>query len=414
MPTTRRRHFGSVRKLPSGRYQVRYWQEGESHTAPVTFRAKADALAWLSATEADLLRGEWVKPRAGKVTLDEYAEEWLGRQSHLRPRTVELYRHLLDHYLLPDLGKRALSELKVGTISAWHDQVLAQAPGTAPKAYRLLAQVMSAAVKEERVQRSPCTLKGASSEARTERPVPTVAEVEALAAVVDGRYRAMVLLAAWCSLRFGELAALRRGRVDLAQAEVDVTETVVELSTGECFAGPPKTAAGRRRVAVPPHLLPTLREHLDQVAGGSAALLFPSPLGGYLRRNNFRQRVWGPALSETGFGYRFHDLRHAGLTWAAESGATVAELMHRAGHASSAAAMLYQHASRYRDQALARALSALSEDRTGERNAMVARLPLDTATAEFDGKPLPGNSSQGVSRASDRVAGDPLNRPDLR
>lgn len=108
VPTTRRRHFGSVRKLPSGRYRARYWHAGVSHAAPETFGAKAEALAWLSTTETDLLRGSWVAPNAGMVKLGAYAKEWLEAHRHLRPRTVERYGYLLDCHVLPFLGQTPL------------------------------------------------------------------------------------------------------------------------------------------------------------------------------------------------------------------------------------------------------------------------------------------------------------------
>ena len=94
MPT-RRRHFGNVRKLPSGRWQASYWHEGLRHVAADTFPAKSDALAFLSTKETDILRGQWVAPAAGKVSFGEFVDKWAEQQSHLRPRTVELYRYLL-------------------------------------------------------------------------------------------------------------------------------------------------------------------------------------------------------------------------------------------------------------------------------------------------------------------------------
>jgi len=360
VPTTRRRHFGSVRKLPSGRYQVRYLHAGMSHTAPDTFKTRADALAWLSTTEADLLRGSWVDPGAGKVTFVTYATDWLERQHHLRPRTVELYRYLLDRHLVLTFGDRALADISATQVTAWHRAIVADLPATSPKAYRLLSQLMRAAVKDECIVRNPCSVKGAASEDRKDQTIPTVAEVQALADAVPRQYKAMVLLAAWCSLRFGELAALRRDRIDMLHCEIRVTETVTELTGGDRFAGAPKTAAGRRSVAIPPHLIGVVEEHLRTVAPVQDALVFSAPEGGYLQRHNFRHRVWLPALQTTGLGFRFHDLRHSGLTWAAASGATIAELMHRGGHATSATAMRYQHATKDRDRAIALALSSLA------------------------------------------------------
>jgi integrase len=359
MPT-RRRHFGNVRKLPSGRWQASYWHEGLRHVAADTFPAKSDALAFLSTKETDILRGQWVAPAAGKVSFSEFVDKWAEQQGHLRPRTVELYRYLLGSHIRPTFDGYQLSAITGSQVVAWHRALALKLPATAPKAYRLLATIMRSAVRDGCIGRSPVEVKGASKELAHEQPVATVAEVDALAAAVPAPYRAMVLMAAWCGLRFGELAALRRDRIDLLHGKVRVAETVTELASGERFAGPPKTSAGRRTVAIPPNVVPVLEAHMTTVGPGADALLFPAPQGGYLSRIHFRQRVWLPALKATGLTFRFHDLRHSALTWAAASGATIAELMHRAGHTTPDAALRYQHATEDRDEAVARAMASLA------------------------------------------------------
>ena len=90
------------------------------------------------------------------------------------------------------------------------------------KAYRLLKAIMNTAVDDGRIRRNPCRIKGASQETSPERPVLTVAQVYALAEAIDRRYRALVLLAAFGSLRWGELAALRRSDIDLTNRTIRV------------------------------------------------------------------------------------------------------------------------------------------------------------------------------------------------
>jgi integrase len=227
-------------------------------------KAKADALAWLSTVEADLLRATFAPQPDGKLIYAEYAEAWLDTQHHRRPRTAELYSYLLRCHLLPPFKGRPIAGISASDVVSWHRNLLGRLPGTAPKAYRLLAQIMKAAAQDEAIVRSPVAVKGAAKE-KHERAVATVAEVGALSEAVPERHKAMVLLAAWCALRFGELAALRRDRIDLLHGEIRVAETLTELATGERFAGPPKTAGGRRTVAVPPHLLPVVEDHLRAV-----------------------------------------------------------------------------------------------------------------------------------------------------
>ena len=117
----RRRTFGNVRKLPSGRYQARFLDEsGYRHEAPLTFATVADANRWLASTEAQIARGAWVDPRAGAITLADYANGWLESRPGLRPRTVELYRSLLDNHLLPALGGHQLGKLTAPVVRRWY------------------------------------------------------------------------------------------------------------------------------------------------------------------------------------------------------------------------------------------------------------------------------------------------------
>jgi integrase len=221
----------------------------------------------------------------------------------------------------------------------------------------LLRQIMAAAVADGYLVKWPVVIKGASREHVEEHAIPTPAEVYALAEVVDPRHRAMIWLAGACGLRFGELAALRRDRVDMLHKEVRVAETITEVVGGERFAGPPKTESGRRTVAIPSSIVPIVSGHLEMIGPQADTLLFPAPEGGYLQRHNFRQRAWVPALTATGLSYRSHDLRHSAMTLAAASGATVADLMARAGDSSPRAALIYQHASRERDHAIAEVMA---------------------------------------------------------
>src|ERR1039458_513610 len=137
-----------------------------------------------------------------------------------------------------------------------------------------------------------------------------------------------------------------------------------ELKSGELQVGPPKTDAGRRVVSLPPHVLPELERHLQAfVRAEESSLVFTSPDAGLMRRSNFNRRVWQPACKAMGLrDFHFHDLRHTGNTFAASTGASTKELMARMGHSSPRAALIYQHATRDRDRALADALSKLAED----------------------------------------------------
>jgi integrase len=173
---------------------------------------------------------------------------------------------------------------------------------------------MNTAVDDGLVKRNPCRIKGAGSEDSPERPVLSVAQVYALADAVGLRYRALILLAAFSSLRCSELAALRPEDIDLDGCTVRVTRQL------------------------------NLRQHLRAVPAG--ALAFTSPAGAALSNTNFRRRVWGPAVAAVGLeGVHIHDLRHTGNQFTANAGANTRELMVRMGHDSERAALIYLHSS---------------------------------------------------------------------
>ena len=139
----------------------------------------------------------------------------------------------------------------------------------------------------------------------------------------------------------------------------------VERSTGELLLGPPKSKAGRRIVGIPAAIIPDLTAHLAiYVRDESGALMFPGAKGGPIRRGNFnKMSAWPQAVASLGMpGLHFHDLRHAGNQFAANSGAALRDLMARMGHDSERAAMIYQHVARGADQAITRAIDTHVED----------------------------------------------------
>jgi len=244
---------------------------------------------------------------------------------------------------------------------------------------------------------NPAKTRGAGNVERAHKVKPaTLEQLEVIAQATPERRKLMILLAAWCALRFGELAELRRSDVDTKAGIIRVRRGVVRVREETEDGGhryvrkvkTPKSAAGSRDVAIPPHLLPLVRSHLlEHAAPGKNGLLFPGRIEydgdgnviqvGHLSPSAFygHEAVLGPdgSIRRRGDGYyearrqagrtglRFHDLRHTGAVLAAQTGATLAELMNRLGHSTPGAAMRYQHAAAERDQEIARKLSQMVE-----------------------------------------------------
>jgi len=365
-----KRHFGSIRKRASGRYQARYTgPDGKTYSAPDTFERKTDAATWLSVKETEITRGDWINPDAGRIAFKDYARQWLADRV-LKTRTRELYAGLLRNHLLPTFGPLRLERLNEAAVRRWRKERLDAGPHadrpfgpvTVAKAYRLLHAILATAADDMVIRRNPCRIEGAGQEDSEERPVIPLPIVFEIAAKMPARYRALVLLATFAQMRLGELAGLTRDSLDLDTCQVRITGALVQPDKGSLRMEPPKSRAGRRSLTFPAEIRPDLQEHLDRYAEpGTRGLVFVGPKGGKLRRQNLRP-IWLTACAAAGMpGAHFHDLRHTGGTNAAYTGATTKELMTRLGHSSPRAALIYQHATRERDKAIADALGKLAD-----------------------------------------------------
>lgn len=379
MAQGRRRQLGGVDRLPSGRWRMRLHDPGTGRRVSLgSFKTKAEAERAFATAVADQQKGAWVAPEKGRVTLDDYAWQWLdtrltARGERLRPKTRELYEGFLRLHVLPALGPLPLGRLTTAGIRSWHAGLLADGPGASSvaKCYRLLRTILNTAVEDGLIVVNPCSIKGAGVEPADERPLPTLAQVYELAATVQPQFRALVLVAAFGGMRRGELLALTRRDLDLLHRTVTVRLQRQESKGGGHLVGPPKTDAGRRTLVLPATVVPDIEAHLDAwVAPDPDAPVFAGARGGPVRLVVW-QRDWTRARRTLGLeGVRLHDLRHVAGTMAAATGASTKELMHRLGHASPRAALRYQHATAKRDEAIAdgidRILDAAQDEAGGD------------------------------------------------
>lgn len=163
--SAKRRRFGRIRRLPSGRFQARYSRDdGRRRCAPTTFKTEAEADRYLATVETELARGTWFDPDAGEVRLDDYAPRWLvERPLELQPRTAEIYEHLLRRHIYPTFGSTALNRITSSAVRSWNAALRESGVGavTAAKAYRLLKAILATAAEDDLIPRNPCRLKAA-------------------------------------------------------------------------------------------------------------------------------------------------------------------------------------------------------------------------------------------------------------
>ena len=363
-----RRGFGHIRQLPSKRYQASYTgPDLQRHSASSTFESKGDAEAWLAAERLLISLESWTPAQVRKarakanrpVLFGDYAEIWL-KDRELKPRTRFDYKSLLEKQLNP-WALVSVKDIRPEMVREWHTSLDSTRPTLRSHSYGLLRAILATAVDDGLLAVNPAHIRGAGNSKKVHVTKP--ATLEELDLVVDSlpdHYRSMILLAAWCALRFGELAELRRKDLNLDEGVIHVRRGVVRAG-GEIIIGTPKSEAGIRNVSIPPHLYPQLETHLQNHVGASKeSLLFPAsdgvsnlaPSTLYTHFYKARELAGRPDL-------RFHDLRHLGAVLAAGTGATLADLMNRLGHSTATAALKYQHAIQGKDRFIANELSRL-------------------------------------------------------
>jgi integrase len=364
----KKRSFASIEQLPSKHWRVRYTgPDGAIHKAPHTFTARIDAEAFAAKVHREIDRDRWSREAPTKVTFGAYAHAWLAnRQVAGRPiksRTREHYQDILDDHLLERFGNRQLAAISPQDVREWYAATLTDRPTMRSHAYSLLRTIFTSAVNDELIDANPCRIVGAGRANRVHKIRPaSVEELGVLTNAMPERLRLMVTLASWTALRFGETVELRRGDVDLSDEVIRIRRAAVRTKGGYTITTP-KSDAGMRDVAIPPHIIPAIEDHLSKFVGSDRdSLLFPNENDGHLQPSTLT-RHWYRARAEAGRkDLRWHDLRHSGAVLAAATGASLAELMARLGHSTPQAAMRYQHAAQGRDREIAALLSKLAVD----------------------------------------------------
>lgn len=374
------RDFGSIRKLPRGRYQARYvGPDGRRHQAHATFPRKGMAQGWLAAEDDLITRGRWTPPStrdpnkiATAPKLREYAEQRIKARERrsrkpLRPRTAEGYPRLIDGPLAPLLDVR-VDHITPVTVQRWYSS-LPDLPTQNARAYALLSSLINDAADEELIDHSPCRLKGAGKpEPHRRGETLTAAELVDYLHQADPYYVTALELTALCSLRSSEIRGLRRCDVADDASVIHIEQAVTRIEhkserTGYVIDAP-KTSAGRRSTAVPaslqPMLVAVLEAHAEQGREWTG-LLFPARDGQTPMHDSVLYKAHKRAARAIGRGtLTLHDLRRTGATLAAQSGATTREIMRRLAHTRPDVAMIYQVADDARDRMVADSMPAIS------------------------------------------------------
>jgi integrase len=375
-------------KKGKSRYDVRYWTpDGKQRSEVFSTRRAAEARA--SEIEADQQRGAWIDPRFARRSFDTVAMEWLASNPAKRPSAWARDESIVRVHLDPALGDEPIGKVTPARVralvTAWSDVF---EPRTVRRMYGVLRAIFAFAVESTYLMASPCRGVKLPAVEPITCHVITAEELEGLAHALGPSYAAMPYLGAMLGLRWGEVAGLKVGRVDVLAGTVTVAEQVTRGPQGVSVFGPPKSTAGRRTLTMPKSLSEMLAAHLSLrglTAAHATELLFTAADGDLLDYANFRHRIWQPACAKVGIGrivkdaetgrrryegLTFHDLRRANATALVLAGVDLKTAQTRLGHSDPRLTLgVYAQATTDADEAAAVALDERFSRRLCERHA---------------------------------------------
>ncbi len=316
---------------------VARWRDPNGRQRKRSFAKRSDADRFVTTVAADVLRGLYIDPHAGRVTLGEYASHrWLPSLVHVRPSTSELYRAHLRNHVLPAFGNRTIGSLRRSDCKTFVATLSPRlAPATVGTVYAVLRSLVQAAVDDGLIPANPCArVPLPRVEQRVVEPLPA-ASVVALSRAMPARYAVTVLLGAGAGLREGEALGLLATRVDFLHRRIHVEEQAQGVNGGEPSLVPLKTRASRRVVPVDDVVLESVASHMQQWPPGPAGWLVTNRLCRPVRRSSFGD-CWRVAVRECGLstGTRFHDLRHFYASALIGAGLHPKAMQVRLGHAT--------------------------------------------------------------------------------
>lgn len=325
---------------------------------------KKDAERRLTELLHSLETGQWVKPE--HLTVGDFLERWLKDYAftHVRPRTFTRYKTIIERHIIPALGRILLTQLTAAHVqecyAKWLQEGRMDGKGSGLSAktvlqhHRVLSQALSHAVKWNLLARNVAQA--------VEPPRPVVKALR----VLDGRavqafleackgtvYFPLFHLDIYTGLRRSELLGLRWRDVNLDMACLSVVQSMHRLAGGKVVFLEPKTARGRRQVALSPNPVLALRSYRETQEAMCADLgrtfsdndlVFCNPDGAPFHPDTV-SRAFQRIARNAGFdGVRLHDLRHTHATLMLQQGVHPKIVQERLGHATIAVTLdIYSH-----------------------------------------------------------------------
>jgi integrase len=314
------------------------WRDPSGKQVTKSFDRRKDAESYMHDSESAKNHGSYVNPAKAKITTGEWSRRWLAGQSQLKPSTRARYAGIVSKHVLPRWEHVQLAEVEHVDVQEWISAI-DLAPASVHYIHRVFSLIMQLAIRDRSITHNPADHVKLPKATDSEKRFLSKAEVFRLADACKSvtetygkDYRTLILTLAYTGLRWGELAALRVGRVDLMRGRLVVAEAVSEVA-GRLVWGTPKSHQ-RRSVPIPRFLCDLLAVEL----AGKAAddLVFTTLTGKPLRNLNFRRDVFDQAATDAGLsGLTPHELRHTAASLAVSAGANVKAVQRMLGHKSA-------------------------------------------------------------------------------
>jgi integrase len=283
-----RSHHGSVRALPSKKWQARI-QRGGADVSLGTYKTETDAWAAIAAHRTDVRRGDYVDPLLGRQTVAEAFTLMIATRPDLKPSAAKDYDSVLRTLVNREtrtgqyigIGQTPIGDLTAATILTWLARLSADGIGVPSrrKAYLLVGAALELARKSGRLTRNPAddleiVPRGQLARAlRKPHFFATLPEMVALSVAAPAEHRLMIDLTAWTCMRSGEIRALRTEQLMHARQSIHVE---ANLSHGLEGVQRTDTKSGNTRLAaVPQQVLDRLDAYIDRHNLKPGDLLFP-------------------------------------------------------------------------------------------------------------------------------------------
>ncbi|WP_322921651.1 tyrosine-type recombinase/integrase [Nocardioides renjunii] len=347
--------MANIQKRPDGRWRARYRDEaGREHAKH--FTRKLDAQRWIDEVTTSIVIGQYVDPRAGKITFKEYAEHWRAAQVH-RPTSEAYVEGVLRRHVYPIFGARPIGSVLPSEVQAWvkllgtGDRAAKRkplAPATVGVIHGVVSGIFRSAIRDRRIMANPCEgTRLPRVERRRVMPL-TTSQVETLREHLPDDLKALVTFAAGTGMRQGEIFGLTRNRLRLLGTNPVVVvdrQLLTRLNRVTEF-GPLKTRASYRTIPLPVTVVDALNGHLAARDIGDDDLIFTLD-GRPITRQAFGH-LWRPVAKVAGLnqatGPGMHALRHYYASLLIRYGESVKTVQARLGHASASETLdTYSH-----------------------------------------------------------------------